>query len=222
MRLQLIGAVCLVFCFTNIFIVSASSLVVPKDGVKETTTPVTPTPDGRDIISSSRSATATSSLNESSITTPSAPELENQQTVHEMRSPTPIIRGTIDNDPRWWKTSERYEIARIDGYNESYLAEEPIIFSVAGKSDRMDVTKENGFYLAGGLDNLTDISGDIAVINYITSSQVWQVRIPGKRDATKQYEISLHLLCGGGSNSPCSKVYGNGTAINKILPLQIR
>lgn len=134
-----------------------------------------------------------------------------------MESTSPIIGGTVDNDPRWWKSSERFEIFDIQEYNEQYGIDDTIVFYVIGKSDQMDVTQENGFYMAGGLHNLTDNAGYIASVKYISDRHAWQVKIAGQRDRDKQYQISMHLVCGGGNNSPCATVYGNGATINKIL-----
>jgi len=190
----------------------ASASAVAPEAANNQTVPAPDTSDEPDIIPFSRIAPATSSPNDmpSSTSPASLPE-------HENSSPSPVIRGTIDNDPRWWKTSERFEIVSIDGFNETYDAEEPILFYVAGKSDKMDVTKENGFYVAAGLDNLTDNAGDIAAVKYDSDKRAWRVKITGKRDNAKQYEVSIHLACGGRANSPCATVYGNGTIINKTL-----
>lgn len=195
----------------------AASAVAPEVANKNQTTPAPDTPAEPDIMPFSRAATATTAPNEmpSSTSPASLP-------AHENNSPSPIIRGTLDNDPRWWKTSERFEIASIDGFNETYDTDEPILFYVAGKSDKMDVTKENGFYVAAGLDNRTDNAGDIAAVKYDSDKRAWRVKIAGKRDNSKQYEVSIHLACGGGANSPCAAVYGNGTIINKTLSYQAR
>ncbi len=216
MKMQVNVFIALLFAIATFTPVSASAAAPETVGKNQTTSaPDTPAEPG--IIPFSRAATATTAPNE--MPSSSSPEL---LPAHENTSPSPIIRGTIDNDARWWKTSERFEIASIDGFNESYDADEPIIFYVIGKSDRMDVTKENGFYVAAGLDNRTDNAGDIAAVKYDSDKSAWRVKIAGKRDNSKQYEVSIHLACGGGASSPCATVYGNGTIINKTLSYQAR
>lgn len=211
-----IGSSFLLFIFVLTY-AGAASAAAPEAANKNQTTPAPAAPDAPNIMPLSHIATVTTSPNEMPSSTSSA-----SLPVREKNSPSPIIRGTLDNDSRWWKTSERFEIASTDGFNETYDADEPILFYVAGKSDQMDVTKENGFYIAAGLDNLTDNAGDIAAIKYDSDRHAWRVKIAGKREKSKQYEVSIHLACGGGANSPCATVYGNGTIINKILSYQAR
>lgn len=133
----------------------------------------------------------------------------------------PSTPAIIDHRPLGWKSSERFEISNIDGFQEAYNSEEPIVLYVEGKSDKMSVEKENGFYVAATLKNLSENFGDIITVEYDTGRRAWLVKFIAPKDNTKQYKISVHLLCGG-NDSPCATVYGEGSKIDKILPIKVR
>lgn len=138
------------------------------------------------------------------------------------RGPDLQERETTDNDPRRWKTSERFGIEPLDGYKDFYLPTEPVTFSVAGASSSIEVTKENGFYVTAGLKNLTDNSGTIAITTYDSTNHVWRVNIPGTRDQSKKYELDVYLICGGGTaDTPCASLYGNETMVTKKFPFEV-
>ncbi len=136
--------------------------------------------------------------------------------------PPPLaVPATIDNRPQGWNSSERFEISDVYGLQEAYNAEEPIVFYVEGKSDKLNVEKENGFYVAASLDIPSENTTIIGNVAYDSVRHAWQVNLTAPKDNTKQYEISVHLLCGV-NDSPCATSYGAGAKIDKILPLQIR
>lgn len=124
-----------------------------------------------------------------------------------------------------WKTSERFQIANIDGYQETYSAQENIIFYVNGKSDKTNVEPASGFFVSAILydtPRTSVASVKTAKVTYDPMKQAWKVAFtaPGASNA-KTSEIQVHLFCGKAGSS-CATTYGLSAQIEKILPLQIK
>ena len=84
----------------------------------------------------------------------------------------------------------------------------------------MDVEQANGFYVIAALIDRSENVADIAAVEYDLKIRAWQVKLTAPRDHTKQYEISVSLVCGG-KESPCTIIYGNESMANKVFPVQI-
>lgn len=121
-----------------------------------------------------------------------------------------------------WKSSDRYELSYIDGFQEIYNAQEPIVINVEGKSDKMDVDLANGFYVSAIIYEASRRTMEKQVLGeYDSSRRVWQVKIDAPTDNNKRYELYVALFCSK-TNSPCATAYGEGTQVDKVLPLQVR
>jgi len=136
----------------------------------------------------------------------------NNTSLDQILSPT-----TVDINSQWWTGTDRYEISYIDGYREAYLSGEPIEFYVEGKSDKLVINKENGFYVSAALHNLTNPSAQVAIVNYDAGRNAWRVKLIAPLDTTKEYKVTVHLICGAENESPCSGVYAKGTRLDKEL-----
>ena len=132
----------------------------------------------------------------------------------------PIV--TLDDTYRFmgWKTSERYEFADIDGLQESYNAEEPIIFYVSGRSNSLTVDEKNGFNVVATIYELPTNTVNRAKVVYDPDRRAWRAKFSIPRDKAKEYKILLNLFCDK-NDGLCANTYGAGTQINKIIPVQI-
>lgn len=148
------------------------------------------------------------------------PALADKAADHIQNS-NPSSPASFAHRPQGWITNERFEVPVIDGLQEAYNAGDPIEFYVEGKSNKMDVDKSNGFYIAASLDCPADHHGIIAAVKYDPDRRGWKVKLNAPNDSSKQYEISVHLLCGGNA-TPCASVYGEGSRMDKVLPLKVR
>ncbi len=123
-----------------------------------------------------------------------------------------------------WKSSERYEFLTINGIQETYNAGEAINFYVQGKSNILEVTEENGFYVAATFFALPKIKGERVPVVYDTTKRAWRVIYSAPTDTTKQYEIVVHLFCGKTdvqNESPCEAMHGERTQIDKFIPIKV-
>lgn len=131
------------------------------------------------------------------------------------------IAATTARQYPGWKTSERFEISKVEGHQEIYNKHGPIVFYVEGKSDKMDVEKVNGFLVSAVLYDVPRTGIQNAVVRYDHTRRAWQVKLKAPKDGTKTYEIQVHLYCGKGG-SACADMYGLSAQVEKILPLSIR
>lgn len=121
-----------------------------------------------------------------------------------------------------WKGSERYEINNFNGYQETYDMAEPIVFSVGGKSDRIDVDPATGFIVTATIYETpqrtvkSHVTGD-----YDPGREAWQVTIPAPSDNSETYALSVVLTCSI-AGSQCTELYGVGSQVDKLLPLKLR
>lgn len=129
-------------------------------------------------------------------------------------------RSTSARKCRQWKDSERFDISRIDGLYDEYNPGEPIVFFVEGKSDKLIVEKENGFYVSALLGNHSDHKVFGAKVDYDPDKHAWKVEFTAPESA-KQYDISLYLLCRP-DESPCAAVFGVDTWVNIIRQVTVR
>jgi hypothetical protein len=134
----------------------------------------------------------------------------------------PVIRG------KGWKTSERFEISNIEGFQEACNAEEQIIFHVEGKSEQMNVDEASGFEVAATIYDRTrkaghhaDKVGNRAEVEYDPGKRAWQVKLTAPKVSNDNYAIVVSLYCRE-KDSPCATTYGYGTQINKILQVKVR
>jgi len=133
----------------------------------------------------------------------------------------PAIAVTTAREYPGWKTSERFEISKIEGYQEVYSAQEPIVFYLEGKSDKMDVEQANGFYVSATLYDVPRTGIQNAVVKYDPARRAWLVKLKAPTDSTKAYEIQVHLYCGK-EGSACTGTYGLSAQKEIILPLSVR
>lgn len=123
-----------------------------------------------------------------------------------------------------WKSSERYEFLHIDGIHETYSAGEAINLYVQGKSNMLEVTEENGFYVAATFFALPKIKGERVPVVYDVSKRTWRVIYTVPTDTSTQYEIVVHLFCGKTdiqNESSCEAMHGERTQIDKFIPIQV-
>lgn len=147
-------------------------------------------------------------------TTPEAPAAD----VDKFYTPLVNLRNTCKD--KGWKTSDRYDFAKIDGFQETYNAEEQITFYLEGKSGKLDVEEANGFSVFVATYDLSRNVWKSADIEYDHDRRAWQVKLTAPKDITKGYKIVLNLFCKK-NDSPCATTYGFGTQVDKILTLQI-
>lgn len=120
---------------------------------------------------------------------------------------------------RDWKTSDRYEISRVEGLNSTYVPGEKIAFEVAGWSSILEVNYENGFNVMATLFELPTNSVNRAKTTYNPSTRVWESKFSVPLDNTKEYKILINLYCEK-RNSPCTNTFGERTQVDKIFPIQ--
>lgn len=123
-----------------------------------------------------------------------------------------------------WKSSERYQILSIDGIQETYKAGGAINLFVQGESQLLEVTEENGFYVAATVFALPKIKGERVPVVYDENKRAWRLFFTAPTDTTKQYEIVVHLFCGGNSlqnNRSCETVHGERTQIDKSILIPV-
>jgi hypothetical protein len=135
---------------------------------------------------------------------------------------TPATAGSIARQYPGWKTPQHFEISSVIGYQEVYNADEPIVFYVEGKSDKIDLEQSTGFYMQARIDEFPRTRPvSFAKVQYDPDKRAWQINLTAPKDNTKTYEIQLHLYCGF-DDSLCATTYGRAAQVEKILPLKIR
>lgn len=120
---------------------------------------------------------------------------------------------------RDWKTSDRYEISRVEGLNATYVLGEQIDFEVSGWSSTLEVNDINGFNVMATLFELPVNRVNRAKTTYNPVTRVWQSKFSVPLDSTKEYKILINLFCEK-KNSPCTNTFGERTQVDKIFPIQ--
>jgi len=120
---------------------------------------------------------------------------------------------------RDWKTSDRYEISRVEGLNSTYVPGEKIAFEVTGWSSTLEVNDINGFNVMATLFELPVNRVNRAKTTYNPLTRVWQSKFSVPLDSTKEYKILINLFCEK-KNSPCTNTFGERTQVDKIFPIQ--
>jgi hypothetical protein len=120
-----------------------------------------------------------------------------------------------------WISSERFGFSYVDGYQEIYSPEEPMVFTVEGKSDKLYVDEANGFSVTASTFNFITNQGTRADVAFDSSKRTWQVTMPAPKDNGGKYIFLLNLYCKK-KNSTCAEAYGFGTQVDKTLPLKVR
>lgn len=102
----------------------------------------------------------------------------------------PVARKFRQNK---WKSSNRFQIGKIDGLKEQYPSGDEVAFAVEGISDLIEVSEEAGFYVSSWL---TDSSKQFTYIGssiFFPYQKIWQFRYkdakPGK------YDLTIELIC---------------------------
>lgn len=130
--------------------------------------------------------------------------------------------GTTPRQYPGWKTPQHFEISSIIDYQEVYNADEPIIFYVEGKSDKIDLEQSTGFYMQARIDEYPRTKTvSFAKVQYDPDKRAWQIKLTAPKDNTKDYEIELFLYCGF-DDSLCATTYGRAAQVEKILHLKVR
>lgn len=133
----------------------------------------------------------------------------------------PVVSYIAVKEYPGWKNSERFEFSYIDGFLEVYNPEEPIVFTVEGKSDKMYVDETNGFSAFATMFDVTKRVGARAKMEYDSGRHAWTFKINAPKDYNGEYIFVVNLYCKK-NNSPCAEVYGYGTQLDKILPFKVR
>lgn len=121
-----------------------------------------------------------------------------------------------------WNSSDRYELNYINDYHEIYDPAEPVVFSVGGKSDKINVDPATGFIVSAIIYEtpqktmMSQVTG-----NYDPDRGAWLVTIPAPTDNGKTYELFVALTCST-TGSQCAEIYGLGSQVDKLLPLKLR
>lgn len=121
-----------------------------------------------------------------------------------------------------WKTSQHFEIANIDGYNEVYNPEEQIVFYVEGRSpDRIDPEPKSGFNVQASITNENNVRLVGGNGEYNEEKRAWLVTFTAPKASGSDYHMTISFYCAA-ENSPCEEVYGRASTVFKTLPLVIR
>jgi len=132
----------------------------------------------------------------------------------------PMSHPSLPERSGKWLTSESYEIARIDGFQDTYAAGEKIEFYVEGKSDRLDVTEDNGFAVLAMKFDVSKSTGYRQDVEYDKEKKAWLVSMTAPKEPRWEYKILVHLYCEA-QESPCALTYGFGSQVTKVLYLQV-
>jgi len=133
----------------------------------------------------------------------------------------PSLAGTTAREYPGWKSAERFEISKIDGYQEAYNGQVPVVLYLEGKSDQMSIEPSNGFFTSAILYDIPRTGIQNAIVKYDQTRHAWRIALNAPRDNTKTYEIQVHLYCGK-EGSACTATYGLSAQKEKIMPLNIR
>lgn len=121
-----------------------------------------------------------------------------------------------------WKTSQHFEIANIDGYNEVYNPEEQIAFYVEGRSpERIDPEPKSGFNVQASITNENNVRLAGGNGEYNEEKRAWLVTLTAPKASGSDYHLNISFYCAA-ENSPCEEVYGRASTVFKTLPLVIR
>ena len=183
-----------------------------------------PPPVSSDNANSARSVrTSAAPIASSDVTvlpsTDLTPVVSTPESLNTDYRPTVVLRNSVEYSG--WKTAERYEILINEGLQNAYYAGEQIIFFVSGKSYSLAVDKLKGFNVIATFFDVSRNVGKRAVVEYDTGKNAWMIKLIAPADITKEYKLVVNLFCEK-DNSPCSDMFGFGTQIDKIIPIQIR
>jgi hypothetical protein len=134
---------------------------------------------------------------------------------------TTAFAVTTTREYSGWKTFERFEISKVEGNQDVYNPQDVITFYLEGKSDKMDVDKQNGFFVSAILYDVPRTGIQNATVKYDTARRAWRVQLKAPADKTKTYEIQLHLYCGK-EGSACTDIYGLSAQKERILTFSVR
>mgnify|MGYP001570299123 CR=1 FL=1 len=133
----------------------------------------------------------------------------------------PVVTHMNVREHKGWKATERYAFSYIIVFHEIYNPEEPIEFTVEGKSDALYVDEANGFSVFATMFDLSRSVGSRATVEYDAGRRIWNIKLTAPKDSGKDYKIVLNLFCRK-NNTPCADTYGYGTQIDKTLSLRVR
>lgn len=134
---------------------------------------------------------------------------------------SPIVTLLPSVEHTGWKTTEHFEFTRFDGLLESYNANEPVEFTVAGTSSSLAIERTNGFNVVVTMFDTTRKIGKRAAIAYDPIKNAWLVRLSAPANNSTVYKLIVNLFCEK-KESPCSDTFGFGTQIDKSITLQVR
>ena len=126
------------------------------------------------------------------------------------------------NPPYPFQTIPGFEIASIEGYQESYNPGEEITFFVEGKSEHLEVGEQTGFLMSASMSQLPKKSRNLwrGKAEYDESRHGWQFTANAPTDGGNEYEIELFLYCN--DDTPCAETYGRAAQIEKTILLHLR
>lgn len=134
---------------------------------------------------------------------------------------TPVVTLLPSVEHKGWKITEHFEFSSFDGLLDSYNANEPVEFTVAGTSSSLAVEKPNGFNLVVTMFDPSRKVGRRAAVAYDSTKHAWLVRLSAPANNSTTYKLIFNLFCEK-KESPCADTFGFGTQIDKSITLQVR